>query len=294
MVSSVVDRPLAERKKTVHLALSTVTCYNCEMLAKTVSIYGELEGDLARPKKIDAIKRISKDKDGKIIRNSSKETHDRVLKICHAVDKLGMKIKDSCTKHGWSTAMFYRTITRYGNCKETANKYGIGLKGDAEVRPAKIKAPKVKNDAYTMFDMPCRKEWTDEQKQKAIQIIINELKTGNSLAYAVCYANANMQIVSKWMREEPGLGDIIRKAESECSSYMSKCVIKSMGVAADKGRVGEVMIGCERRFPAQWGKIETIDITTRNEHDQKHIISIPAENARQIGGSDADFEIEEV
>jgi hypothetical protein len=264
------------------------------MFSETVSNRGESEGKLGRPKKYDAVKRITKTQDGKIIRNSSKETHDRVEKICQDCDKNRLKIKDACVKHGWSTAMFYRTINRYGNCKETANHYGIGLRFDAEIRPAKIKAPKIRNDTYTMFDMPCRKEWNEKQKQDAIQIILKELRSGNSLSYAVCYANANMQIVAGWMREEPGLGDIIRKAEAECSSYMSKCIIKSMGVAAEKGRVGEVMIGCERRFPAQWGKIETIDITTRNEFDQKHIITIPAEEARRVASSDADFDIEEV
>lgn len=250
---------------------------------------------MGRPKKIDLNKRVVKGKDGKLIKNASKETYDKVYKVCQLYGKdSGASVAECCDKVGWSSAMFYRCIKDYANCKEVANSVGIGLKYDAEVRPAKIRAPKVKHDAFTMFDMPCRKEWTDEQKQKAIQIIINELKTGNSFAHAVCYANANMQIVAKWMREEPGLGDIIRKAEAECSSYMGKCVMKSMGIAADKGKVGEVILGCERRFPAQWGKIETIDITTRNEQDEKHIITIPAEEARRVGSADAEFEIEEV
>jgi hypothetical protein len=250
---------------------------------------------VARPRKIDINKRVIKAKDGRIIKNSSKETYDKVYKVCQLYAKGGRNVDECCAAVGWKVStMFYRSIANYANCKEIANSVGLGLKGDAEIRPAKIQAPKVRNDTYTMFDMPCRKEWNDTQKQDAIQIILKELRSGNSLAYAVCYANANMQIVAGWMREEPGLGDIIRKAEAECSSYMSKCVVKSMGVAAEKGRVGEVMIGCERRFPAQWGKIETIDITTRNEFDQKHIISIPAEDARRVGSSDADFDIEEV
>jgi hypothetical protein len=249
---------------------------------------------MARPRKVDLNKRVTKGKDGKIIRNSSKETYDKVYRVSQLYAKGEKAVGECCKAIGWSYTMLYRAIKNYANCKAVANSVGIGLKGDAEIRPAKIQAPKVRNDTYTMFDMPCRKEWNETQKQEAIQIILKELRSGNSLAYAVCYANANMQIVAGWMREEPGLGDIIRKAEAECSSYMSKCVVKSMGVAAEKGRVGEVMIGCERRFPAQWGKIETIDITTRNEFDQKHIISIPAEDARRVGISNAEFDIEEV
>jgi hypothetical protein len=72
---------------------------------------------------------------------------------------------------------------------------------------------------------------------------------------------------------------------------MGKCVVKGMGVAAEKGKVGEVILGCERRFPAQWGKIDSIDITTRNEHDQKHIVTITGDEARMIEG---EIEIEEI
>lgn len=248
---------------------------------------------MGRPLKIDQNKRYKKDKNGLLIKNSTKEMYDRVKQVCLEHHKTGESVVRICKRLKVNTSWFYRAIGTYANCKEVANQCGIGTRGDAEIRPAKI-LNKVKpaKDAYTLFDMPCRKEWTDAQKQNAIQIIIKELRGANSFAQAVCYANANMQIVASWMREEPGLGDLFRKAESECSSYMGKCVVKGMGVAAEKGKVGEVILGCERRFPAQWGKIDSIDITTRNEHDQRHIVTISGDQARMIDS--ADMEIEEI
>lgn len=246
---------------------------------------------MGRPKLLDKHKRSRTDKDGKIIKLATKETLAKIEKVCLMYAKTGKSIVKCLDECGVCSTYFYKCIRTFGNCKDIANKCGLGLIRDAEVRPAKIIQQKPRNDAYTLFDMPCRKEWTDTQKQNAIQIIIKELRGANSFAKAVCYANANMKIVAEWMREEPGLGDLFRKAESECSSYMGKCVVKSMGVAAEKGKVGEVILGCERRFPEQWGKIDSIDITTRNEHDQRHIVTISGDEARMIEG---EMEIEEL
>jgi hypothetical protein len=247
---------------------------------------------MGRPPKLDINKRYTKDKNGLIIKNSTKDMYEKVKKVCVEHNETGESVFKICKRMKVNCSWFYRSIATYANCKEVANRHGVGVRGDAEIRPAKIlNKNKPAKDAYTMFDMPCRKEWTDEQKQTAIQTILKELRAANSLAKAVCYANANMEIVSKWMREEPGVGDIIRRAEAECSSYMGKCVVKSMGVAAEKGKVGEVILGAERRFPEQWGKIDSIDITTRNDQNQKHILTISGDEARML---DAEMEIEEI
>jgi len=249
---------------------------------------------MGRPRKIDLNKRVTKDKDGRIIKNASKATYDKCYKICEMYGKGKAGIEECCKTNGWSTTMFYRCVREYGNCKTVANSVGIGLRNDAEIRPAKLQAPKAKKDAYTIFDLPCRKDWTDELKQEAIRETIDGLKIGMPFAHAVCYSGANMQLLKEWVKEEPGILDAFKKAESQWTRFFFKCLTRAADVASQKGKFGEIIMGAERKYHDDWGKIQSIDIITKTEHEQEKQLRLTSEQAKSVGAEDADFDIVEV
>jgi hypothetical protein len=249
---------------------------------------------MGRPRKLDLNKRVVKGKDGKIIKNSTKETYDRVYKACQLYGKGGKSVEECCESVGWkSTTVFYRAIVAYANCKEVANSVGLGLKHDPEIRPAKLPMPKLPPDkTFDIFDIiGLKKAWTDEEKFNAVKLMLEKLAKGIPLAYACALAGITRSTLEEWCMETPLLIEKIRTGDAMLIEMMFNWLIVSGTTAAKQGKFGEILKGVEQRLPEKWGSIERLDIVTRTEKGKEDVLSLSAKQAETVG---AEFEIEEV
>lgn len=249
---------------------------------------------MGRPRLTDKLKAHTTQK--KAIRNASKETLEKVRRVCKIYETSpNQGVRDACKQVGISSTYFYKICSKYANCKELANKVGLNIAGDMEIRPAKIKAPKVpKGSDFSIFDLPARKLWDQDQKNAAITKCLDSLKQGVPFAYAVRFAGVTPALLKEWVREEDGLLDVFAEAEAVWVHQFFSCLTQAAQEAAKRGKFGELVMGAERRFPSDWGKVDTIDITTKDERGNS-ILSLSAkkEDVKQIDNVD-EITIEEV
>lgn len=244
---------------------------------------------MARPKKLNVLKKTEKLENGSIVRNATKETMAKVRVVCAEYEK-SPNIKDACAKVDWSSSMFYKVIGKYANAKECANKVGLGLRGDIEVRPAKVLAPEVPPDkSFTIFDfLGYKKHWTEDEKCKAIAMMLEKLAKGIPLAYACALSNISRKNLEEWCKEFPDLPERLQNGDAPLIEMMMGWLAEAGGVAAKQGKFGEILKGVEQRLPEKWSKPDQIDITLRREEEAK-TFSLSAKDARNIDA----FEIEE-
>lgn len=211
-----------------------------------------------------------------IIKPAPKEVKDKVLEICRDYKKNGGRIPEACKRCGMSDRTFFYQIRRFPECREIAQKYGIGLKGDQTVQVVNAKPAALKNDesAFSIFDLPTRKEWNAEQKQDAIRKAMEALEVGVPFAYAVRYSGMTQKLLTDWITEEPGLLDVLLRAESKWTVTFFKCLTKAAIVASEKGRFLEIVQGAERRFASQWGKVQAIDLTLKQDDGTESVVKM--------------------
>jgi hypothetical protein len=222
----------------------------------------------AHPKSIKGVKTI--------VKPASKEAKELVLKVAMDFSKNGGKVADACKRCGCSTTTFYYHVKRYPECREIAQKYGLGIKGDhtIQVVNAKPTLPKDDESAFSIFDLPTRKAWTTEEKQNAIRKTMEALKVGVPFGFAVRYAGIDKKRLTEWVTDEPGLLDVLLQAEAEWSVTFFRCLTKAAVVAADKGKFLEIVQGAERRFASQWGQVQAVDLTVKREDGSVGVISL--------------------
>jgi predicted Zn-ribbon and HTH transcriptional regulator len=211
-----------------------------------------------------------------IIKPAPKEIREKVLEICRDYKKNGGRIPEACKRCGMSDRTFFYQIRRFPECREIAQKYGIGLKGDQTVQVVNAKPAALKNDesAFSIFDLPTRKEWNAEQKQDAIRKAMEALEVGVPFAYAVRYSGMTQKLLTDWITEEPGLLDVLLRAESKWTVTFFKCLTKAAIVASEKGRFLEIVQGAERRFASQWGKVQAIDLTLKQADGSESVVKM--------------------
>lgn len=241
---------------------------------------------MARPKKTEKLQGL--------VRNATKDSYEKVKKVCNLHQKEKLTVKDACAKIGWSEPMFYKCIRKYGDCKKLANNCGIGLKFDVETRPAKITAPEIPPDkSFTIFDLlKLKKHWTTQEKLEAIQVMLEKLSKGIPLAYSCALAGIDKQRLEEWCRECPELIERIRHGDAPFIEQMMGWLTEAGVVASKQGKFGEILKGVEQRLPEKWGALDRIDVVTRRDNEE-NVLSLSADKARSVGSesSDADFVI---
>jgi hypothetical protein len=208
------------------------------------------------------------------IKPATKKSLETVKKVLKEYKKTGA-IDRACEKAKISETTFYYHIKKYPECMELARACGLGLKGDPTIRVinAKPSAEKVPESAFSIFDLPTRKEWTDVQKQDAVKKIMEALQNGVPFGYAVRYSGTNKKLLTEWVTAEPGLLDVLLQAEAKWAVTFFKCLTKAAVVAAEKGKFLEIVQGAERRFASQWGQVQSIDINLKNDKgDEAHLL----------------------
>ena len=231
-----------------------------------------------RPSKLETLAK-NHPKAIKDVKNIVKPASKKAIDLCKAVCKehlKGGKIEDVCKRIGVAHTTFYYYVNKYVECREIAQKNGLGLKGDQTVRVINAAPPKPKDDdsAFSIFDLPTRKAWTSEEKQAAIKKTMDALKVGVPFGFAVRYAGIDKKRLTQWVTEEPGLLDVLLQAEAEWSVTFFRCLTKAAVVAADKGKFLEIVQGAERRFASQWGQVQAIDLTLKKEDGTQSVVSI--------------------
>jgi hypothetical protein len=214
-----------------------------------------------------------------VIKPATKEIKEKVLEVCRDYKKHGGKIGEALKRCGVAYSTFFFHIKRYPECREIAHKYGLGLKGDQTAQVVNSKPAPLKSDesAFSIFDLPTRKEWTTEQRQDAIRKAMEALEVGVPFAYAVRYSGMTQKLLTEWIVEEPGLLDVLLRAESKWTVTFFKCLTKAAVVAAEKGRFLEIVQGAERRFASQWGKVQAIDLTLKKEDGSQSVVKLEGE-----------------
>ena len=213
--------------------------------------------------------------DNDIIRPMRADMLEKFKAVIKAYKEEG-NVAKACAKADVKEPTFYLWMRKYSEAKELAKKVGLGIKGDPSVRVINAKPPSAKEDdsAFTIFDLPTRKEWNTEQRQAAIKKTMDALKVGVPFGFAVRYAGIDKKRLTQWVTEEPGLLDVLLQAEAEWSVTFFRCLTKAAVVAADKGKFLEIVQGAERRFASQWGQVQAIDLTLKKEDGTQSIVSI--------------------
>jgi hypothetical protein len=247
---------------------------------------------MAGRKKLEKLKKTIKRADGKIVVNATKETRAKVKAVCDEYARNKRSVKDICREQQWKESAFYRAIGQYGDCKELANSVGLGLRNDAELRPAKVQAPKIK-ETITLSDLVesyGKTIWTEQEKCAAITTLLEKMAIGIPLGYAAHLAGIRLRILKEWCREVPGLIEQLEHADAQLIERMFGWLATAGDVASKQGKLGEVLRGLEQRLPERWAAVERVDLITRDERGNTSTLSLSAE---QVKATDADFVIEE-
>lgn len=229
------------------------------------------------------------------IKPATKKSIETVKKVLKEYKKSG-SIERACEDSGVGESTFYYHIRKYPECMEMARECGLGIKGDPTIRVinAKQQAPKVPDSAFSVFDLPTRKEWTDEQKQDAIKKIMEALQAGVPFGYAVRYSGINPKLLTSWVTDEPGLLDLLLQAEAKWAVTFFKCLTKAAVVAAEKGKFLEIVQGAERRFASQWGQVQSIDISLKDAKGQEAHVLLDKQTMDSQFEKEQEMEIEEI
>lgn len=196
-----------------------------------------------------------------------------VRSVCEAYKKC-RQIELACERTRKSSCTFYLYLRKYEDCRLYAAKFGLGLGkklAHEEVLKEKIPVPGIqKPEAAPDYDLPRKKVWSPKAKEKAIETIMEVLKIGVPFPHAVRYAGAKGEVLQEWFDEDPELIDRMQQAESAWAVYFFKCLSTAAKVAAEKGKFAELVEGAERRFAQQWAKVQAIDLTIKNETEEKN------------------------
>lgn len=230
------------------------------------------------------------------VRKASQESIDIVRSVCRRYAIHHNLIK-ACEECNISRTTFYYHIKTYEECKKIANRVGIGIRNDPEIdivnAKKQFKEPTTEEKAAfeKLRESDELKKFHCDKKDAAISKIKSVMAIGVALECAVKFSGVPLSLFKQWMEADPELYTSLMESEARFSVFAHKEAARATTTAADKGKLAEIIMLLERRFPAQWGKIDSIDITTRNEHDQKRTMTIKADETRMI---ENDIIIEEI
>ena len=161
---------------------------------------------------------------------------------------------------GVRATMMYDWIRKFEYIRKIAASFSFGnaanMIAEDEMNTAHYRAS-------VLFDV--KSVWNENDKFEAIKAICSNLEMGIPFTYACKGCGVSEHEIEQWIEQAPILLKIFDKSETKWVRYFFSCFAKAAKESAERGRLGDIVEALERRFPDVWGKVDTIDINTRQE-----------------------------
>jgi hypothetical protein len=93
-----------------------------------------------------------------------------------------------------------------------------------------------------------------------VEAILKALRAGNTETNAAAYAEIHYDTCWMWKRHKPKFAEAIEKAQADAQALMVERVVD-----AAKTNWTAAAWWLERRYPQEWGKVERLEITLKDQ-----------------------------
>lgn len=180
------------------------------------------------------------------------------------VKHLGMSPRKACADVGISKQTLLRWCNQFEACRKLAQEYE--LLGYSSIGTSTRDSIAAITEDTTIADALQENQRCSNAATVDFNKMYKFLRDGVPLKLAVSAVGIS------WKKFVDIIGqneDVRRKcgeAQAEWASIYMRLVMKAAVKASDRGALNQLLAGAERRFPEEWGKVNSIDLKVRTEH----------------------------